>query len=213
MRDKLNNSPAAQVVVVLILVAAAFFMFTKMGGGGSSSSEPSEGEVAATVNGALGTGSSPGEAVENAVDTLESETTASTSQTASAPPVIPSSIAVPPLPAPVRRAYAADKIVTLLVVHDGGIDDKLVADSTRRLAGYPDAAVFVVPAKQIARYSAITLGAEVLRLPALVVVRPRRLNHGIARASVIYGFQTEAAIAQAMRDATYNGPEATYHPG
>ena len=75
----------------------------------------------------------------------------------SARPPIAASIPTPPLPAPVAAAYDAGKTVVLLVVHDGGIDDRLVAAaSARRLRRVPGVAVFVVPAKQIARYAAIT---------------------------------------------------------
>ena len=45
------------------------------------------------------------------------------------------------------------------------------------------------------------------------MVRPKRLSDGVPQASVSYGFQTPQGIAQAMRDATYDGPEATYYPG
>ena len=73
-------------------------------------------------------------------------------------------------------------------------------------------ALFVVPVSQIFRYAAITLGVEVSRVPALVVMRPRSLSEGTPQASVSYGFQTRQTIVQAVRDASYNGPAATYHP-
>ncbi len=75
-----------------------------------------------------------------------------------------------------------------------------------------DVALFVVPAKQISRYAAITLGVEVQQVPALVVMRPRDLSEGVPQASVIYGFQSAQSIEQAIRDASYDGPEASYHP-
>ncbi len=116
------------------------------------------------------------------------------------------------MPKPVAAAYDAGKTVVLLVVHDGGIDDRLVASSTRRLEAFPDTAIFIVPAKQIAHYGAITIGVAVQQVPALVVMRPKRLSGGAPQATVSYGFQTEQGIAQAMRDADYAGPDATYHP-
>jgi hypothetical protein len=116
------------------------------------------------------------------------------------------------LPAPVTHAYDAGKTVVLLIVRDGGIDDKLVSASTNRLSDFHDVSLFVVPAKQISRYAAITLGVEVQRVPALVVMRPRDLSDGVPQASVIYGFQSSQSIEQAIRDASYDGPEATYHP-
>jgi hypothetical protein len=72
--------------------------------------------------------------------------------------------------------------------------------------------VFVVRAKQIARYAAITLGVDVQEVPALVVMRPRHLSGGSPQASISYGYQTPQSIVQAVIDASYKGPEATYHP-
>jgi len=57
-------------------------------------------------------------------------------------------------------------------VDDGGIDDRIVKDSVEGLTALPDVAVFVVPAKQISRYAAITLGADVQQVPALLVMKP-----------------------------------------
>jgi hypothetical protein len=212
MRENLNNSPAAQVGVVLVLVVIAFVMFTQLQGGDESSGEeavPTEAtvSVAGTEVTGTATGSTPGEAVEGAVENAYQSASAEASAQASVGP-----IPAPPLPAPVRKAYEDDRTVVLLLVHDGGIDDKLVAQSTKRLEAFPDTTVFIVPAKQIARYGAITLGVEVAQVPALIVVRPRQLSHGIPQATIDYGFQTQQGIEQAMRDGAYHGPAATYHP-
>jgi hypothetical protein len=209
MRDKLNNSPAAQVGLVVILLAVTAFMFLKPGGGEESEeAAPTEATVAIAGTEASGTatGATPGEAVEGAV---EGAVEAATAEGAGA---IPASVPAPPMPAPVAHAYDDDKTVVLLLVDDGGIDDKLVKDSVERLGVLPEVAVFVVPAKQIARYAAITLGTDVQQVPALLVMKPRRLSGGVPQASVDYGFQTPESIAQAVIDAGYDGPEATYHP-
>lgn len=207
MRDKLNQNPIAQVVLVLVLVVAAFMLLTKSSGGGSEEAAPTEATVSVAGTSATGTatGSTPGEAVEGAVENAAESASAEV-------PAAAAPVPAPPLPAPVTAAYDSGKTVVLLIVHDGGIDDRLVASATRRLSAYPDAAVFIVPARQIARYGAITIGVDVQQVPALVVMRPRRLSGGSPQASVSYGFQTEQGIEQAMRDASYHGPEATYHP-
>lgn len=208
MREKLNSNPIAQIGLVIVLIVVAFVMLTKGGGGGEGEEEaaPTEATVSVAGTGATATaaGATPGEAVESAVEGAV--------EAAAETPAVAAQIPAPPLPAPVAAAYDSGKTVVILIVRDGGIDDRLVATSTRRLEGFPDAAVFVVPAKQIARYGAITLGVDVQQVPALVVMRPRRLSGGTPQASVSYGFQTEQGIEQAMRDASYNGPEATYHP-
>jgi hypothetical protein len=211
VRDKLNNSPAAQIGLVVVLIAAAAFMFLKPGGGEEGEeAAPTEATVSVAGTEATGTATAatPGEAVEGAVEGAVEAASAETSSAA-----IASTIPVPPMPMPVAAAYDADKIVVLLVVHDGGIDDRLVARSVDLLKALPDVAVFVVPAKRIAHYAAITLGADVEQVPALLVMRPRRLSGGVPQASVNYGFQTPQSVVQAVVDAGYKGPEATYHPG
>ena len=98
------------------------------------------------------------------------------------------------------------------MIHPGGIDDRIVKQAVQKLKALPERAVFVIPAKQIARYTAVTVGVEVDQVPALVVVRPRRLSGGTPQASVSYGFQTAQSVVQAVRDASYKGPEVPYHP-
>jgi hypothetical protein len=208
VRDKLNNSPAAQIGLVVVLIAAAAFMFLKPGGGEESEEAPTEATVAIAGTEASGTatGATAGEAVEGAV---EGAIEAASAEGAGA---IPASIPVPPMPAPVAHAYDDGKTVVLLIVHDGGIDDELVQGAAQQLKSHSDVALFVVPAKQIARYAAITLGADVQQVPALLVMKPRRLSDGVPQASVDYGFQTSQSVVQAVVDAGYKGPEATYHP-
>lgn len=213
MREKINSDPKFQIGIVVVLILAAGYMLLGGGlGGGEEETEeavPTEATVSVAGTSATGTATAatPGEAVEGAVEgaleAVAGEVPAS---------AVSASIPSPPLPAPVTKAYDAGKTVVLLVIHDGGIDDKLVAASTKQLSDFEDVSLFVVPVKQISRYAAITLGVDVQRVPALVVLRPRDLSDGIPQASVLYGFQSAQAIEQAMRDATYDGPEASYHP-
>jgi hypothetical protein len=211
VREKLNSDPKAQIVLIAVLALVGIFMFMKMSGGGEEEGEeaPTAASVSVAGTDATGTavGATPGEAVEGAVENaLEA--------VAAAPPAgaVASSIPTPPLPRPVAAAYDAGKTVVLLIVHDGGIDDHLVARSARLLESVPGIALFVVPAKQIARYAAITLGVDVSQVPALMVMRPRKLSGGSPEASVDYGFQTPQSVVQAVIDARYKGPEETYHP-
>ncbi len=150
---------------------------------------------------------------------------------------LPVSIPHPPLPAAVSDAYKDHKIVVLLVVHAASTDDRIVKSEVHLLkvlhkfvvpaASTDDRpvksevellkvlnklAVFVIPAKHIARYAAITVGVEVQQVPALIVIRPRGLSGGTPQASASYGFQTLQSALQAIIDATYKGPEVPYHP-
>ncbi len=115
-------------------------------------------------------------------------------------------------PAAVVDAYGSGSTVVLLIVHDGGIDDRLVRDASDRLGSLSGVSTFVVPAAKIARYAAITEGVGVERVPALVVIRPKRLEGAVPTASVSYGFQSGESVVQAVIDAGYEGPTVDYHP-
>ncbi len=213
MRERLNENPLAQLALVgLLIVAVGFLFVTRMGGGGSGeavTSTPTQAtvSVAGTDATATATGATPGAAVDAAAAAAAAQVGASTASGA-----IPSSVPAPPLPAAVTRAYKAGDTVVLLVVHNGGTDDRLVAQAVKELNGDASLALFVVPAAEISRYAAITLGVDVDRVPALVILRPKRVSDGTPQASVAYGFKTSKSIAQAVRDASYNGPDATYYP-
>src|SRR6185312_6250867 len=97
-----------------------------------------------------------------------------------------SALAARPLPPAVLAAWNGDRTVVLLVVHDGGIDDDLVERASGRLSGMTGVSTFVVPASKIARYAAITEGVGVERVPALVVLSPKRLDESVQTASVSY---------------------------
>jgi hypothetical protein len=195
MREKLNENPLAQVAVIgVLLVVTGIFLMSSMGGGGGEEAESSESSSAS--------GSS--EAAAEAPPAGLSAALAMVNQASAGH--------ARPLPQPVTAAWKDDKTVVLLFVHDGGIDDNLVKAATARLAALPEAATFVVPASKISRYAAITEGVGVNRVPALVVVRPKRLHQTIPTASVSYGFQSGQSIVQAVIDAGYKGPTLDYHP-
>jgi hypothetical protein len=187
MREKLNENPLAQVGLIVVLLVFGIVMLSSMGGGGESESEP-EAETAITAAPAI---------------TPAGETPATGS---TAPPP------APPLPGDVTAAYEAGETVVLLVVREGGIDDDMVREDTGALEGIANVALFVVPAKKIARYAAITEGAGVNRVPALVVLRPKGLAHGAPTASVDYGYQGAESVVQAVVDARYQGHTLSYHP-
>jgi hypothetical protein len=202
MREQLNNNPAVQIgAVALLLVVGAIFLMSKMGGGESAEAE---GEVSATVNGVTATGETSGEAVEGAVETLETGVEPA--------PVAPA--ALPPVKTPesVVRAFDSGATVALLFVRKGGIDDRIVRDTSAVLTSLPGVVSFVVPADKIARYTSITSGVGVERVPALVVLTPKGANPGAPTGSVLYGYQTSASVRQAIIDAGYRGPTLDYHP-
>jgi len=198
MREALNSNPLAQAAVVgVLLIATGFFVMSSMGGGGKE-------EESATTSSAEVT--TPEGSASVTVTTTPQATTAVT------PPPAALAEAAPPPPRRVTAAFDANKTVVLLFVRDGGIDDRMVAGAVRGLGSLAEVATFVVPAGHIARYAAIAQGVDVDRVPALVVMRPKRLDHGIPSASVSYGFQSPASIVQAVVDAGYKGRTLDYHP-
>jgi hypothetical protein len=188
MREKLNESKAAQVGLVAVLAVLVAVLFLGKGGGSSSGGEP---EVAIEA----------GETLAVAAPTGMGELPSSVPQTR-------------PLPHRFSAAYDADETVALLVVHDGGIDDKYTKLALKAVAKVEDVTPIIVPSKQISRYASITVGLDVNQLPALIVLRPKSLSHGVPQASVAYGYQTPQSIYQSIVDASYRGPEGgAYHPG
>lgn len=188
MREKLNSNPVAQAALIgVLLLATGFFVLSSMGGGEEEgASTPSAESIVATVAASEGSGTAP-------------------------PPGALADVAPPP-PHAVTAAFAANRTVVLLFVRNGGIDDRLVARATHRLGALSGVSTFVVPADRIARYAAIAQGVDVNRVPALVVLRPKRLNHGVPTASVTYGFQSPQSLVQAVVDAGYKGRTLGYHP-
>jgi len=148
--------------------------------------------------------------VEGAVETaIESGAIGGTEAGAAA---LPTSVPAPPPPQEFTAAYDAGKTVVLLVVHDGGIDDRLTASAASVLNTVPEAELIPVPVKQLPRYAAVTVGLDLNRVPALIVMKPKRLSGGVPQATIDYGFQTPESILLAVNDANYEGPEVTYHP-
>lgn len=196
MREKLNENPLMQVAIVgVLLVFTGFFVLSSMGGGEEEEAASSEGAEAIAIE-------SPTEATEGV-----------STGVASVPALPPeAAAAAPPPPRAVVRAFDANQTIALLFVRNGGIDDRLVRESTDRLRSLSGVSTFVVPAGRIARYASIAQGVAVDRVPALVVVRPKRLSNGIPAASVSYGFQTPQSVVQAVIDAGYKGRTLDYHP-
>ena len=195
MREQLNSNPLVQLAVVgVLLVGTAFFFMSSSGG----EEEP----VGTTETAVSGKGATEAPTESASVES-PGATLSSVSQSAAA---------TRPLPSPVLDAWKANQTLVLLFIRDGGIDDRLLENATAALSGFPDAEVFVVPAAKISRYAAITEGVGVDRVPALVVVRPKRLKKTVPTASVSYGFQSPQSVAQAVIDAGYKGKTLDYHP-
>jgi len=203
MREKLNENPLAQVALIgVLLVATGFMVLSSMGGGGEEAESSDTTTSSATVTSPEGSAT-----VTATVTTPSAGASAAPASVASVPPV-----PAPPLPRRVTAAFAANRTVVLLIVKRGGVDDTMNVVESLPLAFMRDVSLSVVPADRIARYAAITQGVKVDRVPALVVVRPKRLDHGVATAAVAYGYQSAQSIEQAVVDARYKGRTLYYHP-
>lgn len=228
MRKALNDNPVAQIAVLGVLaVLVGFLLLTrvagKSGGGDSSATSPTATGTPATSAPADGSGTStvPSTAAGTTPTATSSDQAPSTpSDGATVPPTgsvsdaaVGKFVAGPGLPASVVKAYADDKTVVLLVLRHRGIDDDQLRRNVERLRGRSDLALFVTNAGHIARYSRITQGVSVDRVPALIVLRPRHLTHGTPTASVSYGVRGAESVDQAVRNALYKGPSnLPYYP-
>lgn len=201
MRERLNSNPVAQIAVIgVLLVATGFFVLSSMGGGGES-------ESSSTTTSSASVTTPAGEVSVTASVTTPSGASAAPASVASAPEV-----PAPPLPHRVTAAFDANRTVVLLIVKKGGYEDALLAHVVRHVRSMPDVSTFVIRADKIARYAAITQGVRVNRVPALVVLKPKDLDHGVPVASVSYGVQSIESAEQAVRDARYKGRTLNYYP-
>ena len=214
MRKALNDNPTVQIAVIgVLVVSVGLFMMTnlKKGSGGSSGATGSPATSASATPGAA--------AVTTAPAPVPGASAPATGGAAAAPPVtsgtVPPEALVPGpgLPRPVIAAWKGGNAVVLLVVRGSGIDDRLVRGSVESLSGEQEVSVFVTRAEDVARYSRITQGVGVNRVPALVVVRPRRSRNAVPEAQVSYGFRNSQSVVQAVHDALYTGHDnLPYYP-
>lgn len=208
MRKTLNENPVIQVVMIGLLgiVVAFLFMSRVMKKDDTATTtDPAATSAAAVVDPAVP--AIPGVAVDPAA-------------------VAPAS-AVPPaaggnagfsagtgLPKAVVDAYDSGDVVVLLVTEDQGIEDRSLRADVGALKARPGTAVFTTNAQSIARFSRIASGVSVQRVPALVVIQPKRLADGpLPVATVSYGFRGENSVRQAVHDALYTGKQLSYDPG
>jgi len=203
VRQALNENPVVQAAILGVLaIVVAFLLLTRMGGNDSEPAPATDVSADASVI-----------AAQPAVPDAGATPSAAEAQ-GPAEPTAPFK-AGPGLPRKVVDAYNAGKAVVLLIVNPNGFDDRKLASHVGAAVGAGRAEIIVVPANEIADYSRITQGVDVERVPALIVIKPKDLaeNPEMPEASVSYGYRGAPSIAQAVRDALYQGREnLPYHP-
>jgi hypothetical protein len=214
MRKALNDNPVVQVVLIGVLgVAAALLFFMNMGGSGSEEAAPAAAPTDASAT-------APDAAATEAATAPEAAA-AGAGATPAAPGAAEATpaagggegfVAGPGLPKPVVRAYDDGETVVLLVTRKAGVDDKALRREVKALDGRPEVAAFTAAAKHVARYSRITEGVDIDRVPALIALSPKQVSEAMPKATVAYGYRDIESVAQAVANARYKGPELPYHP-
>ena len=202
MRDKINEDPRVKAGIVVVLLAAAFFMFTK---NMKSGDEP---PPAAPVTSDVATTGATVPSAATPSPTMPVAGTAAPATSASGLPQIEDV----PLPADLVAAYNSGDVVMLLLVRERGIDDRLVEAATAQVAAASGATLFADTVENVSRYTQITQAIDLDRVPALIVLRPKRLSGGTATATVSYGFRDVQSIQQEITDALYDGGPVGYSP-
>lgn len=228
MRKALNENPVAQIAVLAVLgIGVALLLMTRLSGGGEpapSDSATSGTDTSATAP-AAGGATAPSTSAEPPATTTPTAPSGSETAPGPAPSGSQDFTAGPGLPKRVVDAYEDGKTVVLFVYRRKGLDDLPVQIGVRivkRLQGesLPDraerfldkVAVFVTNAHHVARYSRITLGVDLDRVPALVVVKSQKRNGAVPTATVSYGFRGLPSIVQAIKDSLYKGRRLPYYP-
>ena len=220
MRKQINENPRVQIIVLGVVgVIAAFLLFSTVMKK-EPLPDPSTGAVppvGATAPADVGTDPAATAATDPVATPVDPAVTAP------ATPITPTGpsgdlgsadglLPTKGLPKDVLVAYASNEAIALFVYDPKGLSDKRVDAFVRPLSSRDDVEVFNVEVKDVSDYSRITSGVSVNRVPALVIIRPRKLNKGAPTASVSYGFRGPESVDQAVRDALYEGKPVTAYP-
>lgn len=213
MRKAVNENPVVQVVVVgFLAIVVGFLLITRVMGGSENNADTASTDTAAPAAAPVAEASAvPADAPAEPAADAPAEAAAGGVPVATGAPGFE---AGPGLPEDVVKAYDAGDVVVLLISKKDGIEDKRLRDEVEALRSRSDTSVFMTDSREVARYSRIAEGVDLDRVPALVVIRPKRLTDGpLPEASVAYGFRKPESVGQAVRDALYKGKELPYHPG
>ena len=215
MREKLNANPVAQVALLgLLVLVVGFLLLTRMGGSEEETPAPAPAAPTEATPDATGTAPVTPDPTATAPATPEVPVTPDGS-VAPAPGGASAFEAGPGLPEDVVNAWDTNKVVVLLIVNNGSVDDDKIEAIASDLGKRPDTSLFTVEAKDIADYSRIAQGVDLQQTPALVVLRPKNLTPNGAQptATIEYGFRGPDSVNQTVEDALYKGrSDLPYYP-
>ena len=213
MRQAINENRTVQLVLVGLLALVGGFMLLKPKGSESETTAPAPATSGSDAAACAPQTAAPSDPAATGAPAAAPVTDDGAVSGATATAVPAEMVPGPGLPKALLAAYHRGDAIALLIRRAGGIDDALVRSSVELLHGMRNVKVFITRARKIARYSWLTQSVNVSDLPALVVLRPRRLTKGTPTASVSYGFRDSASVVQAVRDGLYRGPtHRPYHP-
>ncbi len=220
MRKAINENPMVQIAVLgVVAVIFAFILFTSVLKKDDTAAPPPTDPAAATATdpaaaGATADGVAPTDPTANPSAVAPAAGTAT--PPATTPPaggsVADGLLPSKGLPRDLLVAFAKNKTIALLVIDPNGISDKQVKLYTEALKKRGDVEVFIVDVKDISKYSRVTAGVAVSRVPALVVIRPRKLTGSVPTATVSYGFRGARSVSTAIDDALYKGKQIPSYP-
>jgi hypothetical protein len=227
VRQALNENPVIQAAVLGVLaIVVGFMLITRVFAGEEQAAAPPP-TTPTTSASTAGAGSTASEPAAPAIEPTAppSEPTAPTSSSTAGTAAAAASaqpgrfVAGPGLPQKVVTAYAKGKAIALYVYRRKGVDDAfgrfnfVLVRALRNANLESEVAMFTTNAHHIARYSRIAEGVDVSRVPALVVIKPRKLTGDRPLATVSYGYRGPESVVQAVKDSLYKGRQnVPYYP-
>jgi hypothetical protein len=209
LREALNKNPLVQIGFIAVLgVGVVFLLMTNLK---QEKKNPTDLTTAPPATGTAPAAPAPADAP---APTAPADPAAPTDPAEPAPTDTPATEFVPGpgLPGKVVTAYAKGDTVVILITRKEGIDDDVMRTTVNTFDGKDGVTLFDALARDIADYSRVTQGVDVDRVPAMIVLSPRKVSGDVPTASVSYGFRGPKSVEQAIADAGFEGEAVPYFP-
>jgi len=210
MREALNKNPLVQIGFIALLgVGVVFLLMTNLKQEKKPPPEPPP-----PLTGAAPAAPATPAPSDSAAPAAPTDPAVPTDPAAPAPTDTPATEFVPGpgLPGKVVTAYAKGDIVVILISRKEGIDDDVMRSTVKTFDGKDGVTLFDTLARDIADYSRVTQGVDVDRVPAMIILSPRKVSGDVPTAAVSYGFRGPKSVEQAIADAGFEGEAIPYFP-